>query len=86
VNVAVAVGVGDGDGQASVEMVSSHPPAMVPTAPPLFWSSMTYSDQVPFGSVPLYTERAEPTEGGPGVGPPGAGGAKKSTFPSENDE
>jgi hypothetical protein len=32
--------VGDGDGQASVEMVSCHPPAMVPTMPPLFWSSV----------------------------------------------
>jgi hypothetical protein len=42
---------------------------------------MTYSDQVPFGFVPLKTERAEPTIGGPGVGPPGAGGAKKSTPP-----
>jgi hypothetical protein len=85
VNVAVGVGVGDGDGQASVEMFSSHPPAMLPTAPPLFWSSMMYSDQLPFGFVPLKTERAEPTEGGPGV-VAGAGGAKKSTFPSDNDE
>jgi hypothetical protein len=58
VNVAVAVGVGDGVGQASVIMVSSHPPAMLP-ASPLLASSMIQSDQVPFGFVPLKAERAE---------------------------
>jgi hypothetical protein len=54
VAVAVAVGVGDGvgDAQTSVVMVSSHPPFIVPLSAKEK-SSTTYSDQVPFGFVPL---------------------------------
>lgn len=78
--VGLAVGVGSGVGTGvmvgpgvgvaqllSVAMVNSHPPAMLPWSDPL--SSTTYSAQVPFGFVPLKTERAEPPEAaGAGAG------------------
>ena len=63
----VGVLVGVGQTPESVIMLSSHPPAMLPTSEPE--SSRTKIDQVPFGSVPTNTASAEPPDGaGAGAG------------------
>jgi hypothetical protein len=58
---------------ANVVMVISHPSASVPMSPDV--SSTTKSCQLPFGAVPLKTERVEP------YGPTGAGAANVSPAP-----
>src|SRR6185436_3060359 len=50
-------------GSAATVVMSRHqPPLMLPPSSPV--SSVTYSDQTPFGLVPLNTLSADPPEGG----------------------